>query len=188
MNEIIIVSGLPRSGTSMIMQMLEAGGLHLLTDNMRKADSDNPKGYYEYEKVKNLRNDSSWLSYAKGKVVKIISMLLYYLPPIYRYKIIFTKRDMNEIIASQKKMLGRSGQENDQYNNHMLINKFEEHLHKVIHWIETQRNIECLYLDYADIIKGSLENASIVKQFLDRGLDVDSMANSVDSSLYRNKA
>jgi len=185
---VIIASGLPRSGTSMMMKMLEAGGLDILADNVRKADTDNPKGYFEYEKVKDLKKDTFWLPNAKGKGVKVISILLYYLPPTYRYRVVFMKRDMNEIIASQAKMLQRSGHEHDKNDNQMLFNKFEEHLQKVSNWIERQRNIECLYMDYADIIKDPMKNASILNKFLGGKLDTNSMAKSVDSALYRNKA
>jgi len=112
-NQIIIVSGLPRSGTSMLMKMLEAGGLEILTDEIRKADTDNPKGYYEFERVKKLETDNIWLPEAKGKVVKIISMLLQHLPLNYVYKIIFIKRDIHEVLASQKQMLVRRGEPTD---------------------------------------------------------------------------
>ena len=91
----------------MMMKMLEAGGVKLLEDNKRCADEDNPKGYFEYEKVKNLQKDSTWLSIARGKAIKIISMLLYHLPPVYRYRIIFMQRAMDEVLASQKRMLAR---------------------------------------------------------------------------------
>ena len=103
------------------MKMLEAGGVDLLTDNIRKADIDNPKGYFEYEKVKDLKHNASWLAEAKGKCIKIISMLLYFVPPIYRYKIIFMQRNINEIIASQEKMLKRSSPNHENINNDILF-------------------------------------------------------------------
>ena len=102
--DIIIVSGLPRSGTSLVMSMLLAGGIDIVSDNIRKPDIDNPKGYYEYEKVKTLHKDATWLSEAKGKSIKIISHLLYSLPETLTYKIIFVNRDIQEILASQGKM------------------------------------------------------------------------------------
>jgi len=112
MTEIItIVSGLPRSGTSMMMNMLEKGGMEALTDNIRKADEDNPKGYFEFEKVKKIKEDSSWLEKTRGKVFKMVSMLLYELPLTYKYRIIFMKRDMDEMLSSQRKMLEREGKE-----------------------------------------------------------------------------
>ena len=98
-----IVSGLPRSGTSMMMKMLEAGGIEPLIDHIRKADIDNPKGYYEFERVKQIKEDQEWLDDAVGKVVKMVSMLLLDLPPGYNYKIVFTRREMKEILASQRK-------------------------------------------------------------------------------------
>lgn len=106
---VVIVSGLPRSGTSMMMSMLKAGGMELLVDSQRKADDDNPKGYYELEKVKNLRHDNSWLNEASHKAVKVISILLYQLPEDIRYKIIFIKRNLDEVLASQQLMLERRG-------------------------------------------------------------------------------
>jgi hypothetical protein len=102
---ITIVSGLPRSGTSLMMQMLEAGGMDILTDGIRKIDKNNPWGYYEFEKVKNLGKDNSWLNLCNGKVVKIISILLYDLPTDRKYNVIFMKRNLQEVLASQRKML-----------------------------------------------------------------------------------
>lgn len=100
---------MPRSGTSMMMKMLEAGGMKILTDSQRTADEDNPKGYYEFELVKLIQRDKSWLPRAKGKVVKIISELLKNLPPDYQYKAIFMRRNLAEILAFQRQMLIRRG-------------------------------------------------------------------------------
>ena len=109
---ITIVSGLPRSGTSMMMKMLEAGGIPPLTDEIRTADTDNPKGYYEFERVKKMdKGDTAWLENAQGKSVKVISALLKHLPSDYRYRVIFMRRDMSEILASQKKMLDHRGED-----------------------------------------------------------------------------
>src|SRR3990167_393038 len=98
---IVIVSGLPRSGTSLMMQMLRAGGMSLLIDDQRPADADNPHGYWEYEPVKRLQHDNSWLPQAEGKAVKVVSALLQYLPPRHTYKIIVMHRPMQEVLASQ---------------------------------------------------------------------------------------
>src|SRR5438445_13894335 len=105
--EIIIVSGLPRSGTSVMMQMLENGGVEVLTDNLRTADTDNPRGYYELEPVKRIKRDASWLPQTRGKAFKMVSQLLYDLPPGESYRIIFMERDLDEVLASQEKMLRR---------------------------------------------------------------------------------
>ena len=97
---ITIVSGLPRSGTSLMMQMLEAGGMPVLTDGIRDADEDNPRGYYELEAVKRTKDDPAWLHGAPGKVVKMIYLLLYDLPTTYNYRIIFMRRPLSEVVAS----------------------------------------------------------------------------------------
>src|SRR5262249_30630691 len=103
--DIIIVSGLPRSGTSLMMQMLDGGGVPVLTDNIRAADTDNPRGYYEFEPVKATKRDATWLPAARGKAVKMVSQLLYHLPPGETYRVLFLERDLEEVLASQEKML-----------------------------------------------------------------------------------
>src|SRR5713101_3371282 len=108
-SEIIIVSGLPRSGTSLMMQMLENGGVEIVTDNIRAADTDNPRGYYEFEKVKKIKQDASWLPATRGKAFKMVSQLLYDLPTSEQYRIIFMERDLEEVLLSQEKMLQRLG-------------------------------------------------------------------------------
>src|SRR3954447_18868200 len=107
--EITIVSGLPRSGTSLMMQMLDGGGVEVVTDHVRTADTDNPRGYYEYEQVKAIKRDTSWLPATRGKAFKMVSQLLYDLPPAETYRIIFMERDLDEVLRSQEKMLTRLG-------------------------------------------------------------------------------
>ena len=114
-----IVSGLPRSGTSMMMKILEAGGLDPLSDNLRVADEDNPKGYYEFERSKNLKNDNEWLHLAEGKVVKLISELLFYLPDTKNYKVVFMMSSLDEILMSQNRSLMGSYQS---YNMNYVTN------------------------------------------------------------------
>src|SRR6516165_1289807 len=108
-SEIVIVSGLPRSGTSLMMQMLDHGGVPVVTDHIRSADTDNPKGYYEFEQVKTIKRDTSWLPATRGKAFKMVSQLLYDLPPGETYRIIFMERDLDEVLLSQEKMLTRLG-------------------------------------------------------------------------------
>src|SRR5438132_4951320 len=106
-SEITIVSGLPRSGTSLMMQMLDNGGIEVVTDNIRTADTDNPRGYYEYEQVKKIKEEKSWLPQTRGKAFKMVSQLLYELPANEGYRIIFMQRDLDEMLLSQEKMLKR---------------------------------------------------------------------------------
>src|SRR5436309_9885827 len=103
-SEIIIVSGLPRSGTSLMMQMLDNGGMEVVTDNIRTPDTDNPRGYYEFEQVKKIKHDTAWLPSTRGRAFKMVSQLLYDLPPSEQYAVIFMERDLDEVLASQEKM------------------------------------------------------------------------------------
>jgi len=185
-NCIIIVSGLPRSGTSMMMQILERGGLEIVTDNIRQADKDNPKGYYEFEKVKEIENDTSWLSRCRGKVVKMVSMLLFELPEKRKYKIVFMERNMDEILASQKKMLERLNRE-DGEDDPVIRNGYEIHLKKIKNWLQERKNFEILYVSYNDIIKDPQSHIIELNKFFDNRLNADEMLKVVDRSLYRQR-
>jgi len=187
-NQIIIVSGLPRSGTSMLMRMLEAGGLEILTDKIRKADTDNPKGYYEFELVKKLETDKSWLPTAKGRVVKIISMLLQHLPSDNTYKILFLKRNIQEVLASQKQMLIRRGEPADKISDKELTGIYKKHLHQVIRWLSNQASFDVLYVNYNDIVTAPHKYSKKIDQFIGGHSNVENMANVVDTSLYRQRS
>jgi hypothetical protein len=181
---ITIVSGLPRSGTSMMMQMLKAGGMELLTDHIRENDDNNPKGYMEYEAVKSIGKDNSWLINAEGKVVKIISHLLQYLPDTFTYKIIFMQRDLVEILQSQQKMLKK-----DTATFPMgLADTFKKQLLKTESWLNGQPNMEVLYVNYKDIVEQPEEQSENVNSFLGTELDTKNMALAIDKQLYRNKS
>ncbi len=184
---ITVVSGLPRSGTSMMMKMLEAGGMEIMTDNLRIADEDNPKGYFEFEVVKELENNKSWLLDAQGKVVKIISQLLKYLSPGYTYKIIFMRRRMEEVLASQKQMLIRRGEPTDTISDEKMAKMFQIHLMQIESWLEKQSNINVCYLHYRDVLDNPAENADKILSFLGIKLDKSKMTNVVDKSLHRQR-
>lgn len=185
---VVIVSGLPRSGTSMMMKMLEAGGQAILTDNLREADANNPKGYYEFERVKNMKDgDLAWMSEAAGKVVKIVTGLIMFLPAEYNYKIIFMRRDLNEILSSQKKMLGRLGKEDDNIPDDKMAKVYEEHLKEVRSWLFRQPNIETLYVNYNSMVKDPTESLTKINVFLGGSMDVPTMAAVVDKELYRER-
>lgn len=186
-NTVVIVSGLPRSGTSMMMKMLEAGGCQILTDNLREADANNPKGYYEFERVKNMKDgDLAWMPEAVGKVVKIVTGLIMFLPVGFKYRVIFMRRDLNEILSSQKKMLGRLGKEDDNIPDDKMAKTYEEHLKQVKGWLVRQANIETLYVDYNVMVNDPTESLQKVSAFLG-GMDVQTMASVVDQELYRER-
>ena len=186
---VVIVSGLPRSGTSMAMKMLEAGGMELVVDNIRTADVDNPKGYYEDERVKNLAEmeDTSWFRAARGKVIKVVSSLLNYLPASNAYKVVFMRRNLHEVLASQAKMLERRG-EGSQTGDEELLAMYEAHLDKVQFQLGFRPHFEALYVNYADVVSDPLSQARLIADFVGGGLDVQKMAAAVDGSLYRNRA
>jgi len=181
---ITIVSGLPRSGTSMMMQMLTLGGLSSLTDKQREADEDNPKGYLEFEKVKQLRTDKSWLPEAKGKSVKIIAQLLQFLPKKYHYRVIFMERDIHEILASQTKMIERSGKAGAKLTQDQLYRTFNKQVQQIkIHLMA--RKIPTLYVSHRETIASPLKVAASVKHFMGDALNETEMARAVDPTLYR---
>ncbi len=185
---ITVVSGLPRSGTSMMMKMLEAGGLPPLTDNLRTADEDNPKGYFEFERVKKMPDgDISWVEDAQGKAVKVISALLEHLPPAYTYRVLFMQRKIDEILASQKQMLVRSGKPTDQVSDEQLAEMYGKHLAKVKAWLDEQTNFSVNYLDYNAMLADPTKYARQVNQFLDISLNPQEMAGVVDPNLYRQR-
>ncbi len=185
---IVVVSGLPRSGTSMMMKILEAGGQHILTDNLRAPDANNPNGYYEFERVKKLKDgDTAWLPEAIGKTVKIVSGLITFLPPLYKYKVIFMQRNLGEILASQKKMLDRLGKGNDGIPDEKMEKIYREHLRQVEAWLAKQPNMETLYVNYNAMIVNPFEALEKVNAFLGGGMDVQIMAKVINKDLYRER-
>jgi hypothetical protein len=185
---IIVVSGLPRSGTSMMMKMLVSGGIEALTDNLRTADEDNPKGYFEFEKVKELEREVDWLADARGRVVKIISKLLKHLPADHNYRVVFMRRKMDEILASQRQMLIRRGTPADTVSDRKMAEIFERHLRDVEAWLDKQPNIDVLYINYNETLADPAPAIERINRFLGDRLDTAAMAEVVDSALYRNKS
>ena len=187
---IVVVSGLPRSGTSMLMRMLSAGGLELLVDGIRTADDDNPNGYFELERVKDLDKpgDTSWLSEARGKGVKVISALLPHLPAIYDYKILFLRRSLPEVLASQRKMLERRGEAADADGDEDLAAHFTAHLRRIEAQLAARSHCDVLYVDHRRAVADPAAVAAEVGAFVGGDLDVTAMAGAVDARLYRNRA
>jgi hypothetical protein len=185
---ITVVSGLPRSGTSMMMKMLEAGGIPPVTDELRTADEDNPKGYYEFERVKQMdKGDVAWVPGAKGKVVKVISALLKYLPGDQQYRVVFVRRNMPEILASQRKMLIRRGEDPNKMDDEQMAMLFEKHVKQVESWLAAQPNIRTLYVHYSEVLADPLPQIAAINDFLGEKLDARAMAGVVDPELYRNR-
>ena len=186
---IVVVSGLPRSGTSMAMKMLEAGGLSLVVDGIRTADEDNPKGYFELEKVKNLNQDKdrAWLRGCRGKGIKIISYLLRSLPPSNRYKVLFMNRDVREVLASQQKMLDRRGEVSDTSDDRMVA-LYEKDLRDVRFILRRRAHFDLLELGYSDVLADPGALARRMVEFVGLPLDAGKMAGVVDANLYRNRA
>ncbi len=184
---ITVVSGLPRSGTSLAMQMLATGGIPPMTDHERTPDPDNPKGYFEFERVKHLRTDKAWLDGATGRAVKIIHVLLTELPPDRPYRVIFMRRDLNEVIRSQGVMLTRSGRSGAGLAPDRLAAMYEQQLAGVERWLAERPCFRVLDVPYADLIRDAPRWAAEISGFLDGGLDTDAMTRAVDPSLYRNR-
>jgi hypothetical protein len=185
---ITIVSGLPRSGTSMMMRMLEAGGLPALVDNIRTADEDNPRGYYEFEPVKKTKEDPSWLATAGGKVVKMVYRLLYDLPRDRTYHVVFMQRHLQEVVKSQDVMLGRRGRDSGAMSKDKLIALFQKQLGEFDAWVKKQSNFRIVYVNYNDMLRDAQPAIKVVNEFLGGGLNTDAMTKVVEPSLYRQRA
>jgi hypothetical protein len=185
---VVVVSGLPRSGTSMMMRMLEAGGLPLLTDGIRKSDVDNPNGYYEFEPVKKLKDDATWVPDAQGKAVKIVYLLLYHLPANARYKVIFMRRMIVEVVASQDIMLRRAGVIVSPEQTERTIMHFDRQVRAIEAWLSQQDNFEVIYVDYNRILNDAAAICLQIQKFLAVDLDTARMQLVVTGSLYRQRA
>jgi hypothetical protein len=185
---IIVVSGLPRSGTSMMMKMLAEGGVSIVTDELRTADTDNPNGYFELETVKQMSaGNVTWLADAGGKAVKVISSLLEYLPAQYSYRIIFMEREIQEILASQKKMLERR-KEASAIDDAQMAEQFRKHLSIVKPWLARQPNMEVLYISYNALISNPEPFCRRVIEFTCAPLQLEQMLKVPNGELYRNRA
>lgn len=186
---IVVVSGLPRSGTSMMMRMLEAGGVPVMTDGERTADIDNPKGYFEYERIKDLERetDKSYLRAGRGKAVKVISFLIRFLPDDNDYRVIFMRRDLDEVLDSQDKMIQRLGTADADAEREAMKEAYRNDIVRTRLWCRNRRNFELLEVQYAATVRDPASTARLVNEFLGGRLDEDAMREAVDASLYRNR-
>lgn len=185
---ITVVSGMPRSGTSLMMQMLNQGGIDILSDEIRQPDDNNPRGYLEYEKVKGLKNDNSWLDEAEGKTLKVISHLLFELPTDKNYQVVFLLRNLDEVVKSQSTMLDRMGRSGAPVTDIELKRAFQKHLDDVREWLAKHDTFRVLYVNHYDLMNHPETESRKVNEFLGGGLDIDKMVACVDTSLYRERA
>lgn len=186
---IVVVSGLPRSGTSLMMQMLVAGGLPALTDGQRTPDPDNPRGYLELERVKALKSDSSWLATAGGHAVKVIHLLLQDLPASYHYDVLFMERDIGEVLKSQATMLARSGRLGAPLPPERLAAVYRAQLASVRQWLADRPCFRVHPVRYAELVASPSQTVDAIRNFLRGGkaLDAAAMVAAVDPTLYRNR-
>ena len=185
---VIVVSGLPRSGTSMMMKMLEAGGIPVWLDGVRQADEQNPKGYYELERVKELdkRIDKTWVREGRGRAVKVISSLLEHLPASNNYQVVFMHRDLQEVLVSQTKMLADRGEAQGAADE-TLHKHYEKHLRRVKHFLAHEPWFSSIDVHYHDVVKDAHKVADHVNRFLGGKLHLSRMHEVVDGQLYRNR-
>jgi uncharacterized protein YcaQ len=182
-----VVSGIPRSGTSLMMSMLEAGGMPVLIDQVRGADIDNPRGYYEFEAVKKLKSDSSWVAGSVGRAVKMVYLLVYDLPPGVEYRVLMMHRDMTEILASQRLMLDRLGKTSS-IADEKIAELFRGHLAKFERWVKDRAEIRVLDVNYNAMVADPAPVVASINAFLGGTLDAAKMAAAIDPKLYRNRA
>lgn len=189
MQYLVVVTGLPRSGTSMLMQMLAAGGMSILTDGIREADEDNPRGYLEFEPVKNLLRDATWLLDGRGKAVKIVAQLLDALPAGLPCRVILSERDLGEVLDSQERMLERRKERlpATPERRRLLRDEYGRTLERVKAALQKRPATELLVVEYRAAITDSRGVAEKVNAFLGGGLDVARMAAAIDPSLHRNR-
>ncbi len=187
-NSIVVVSGLPRSGTSLIMQMLKEAEIDLYTDEKRQADSNNINGYFEHENVKRIARNKRWLPEVMGKGVKIISHLLRFLPQNKTYKIIYIERELTEILDSQQKMIKKNTGKNKNAYKLGLHLQYVEHFKKVDNWLMERNNVEFIKVSYKETIQNPLATAQKIVAFLNLKVAPKKLAAVVDKKLYRSKS
>ena len=187
---IVVVSGLPRSGTSMMMRMLAAGGVEPFTDGRREADVDNPEGYYEFERVKQLEGDpdKGWVREARGRALKVISFLLRHLPADNAYRVIYMRRQLDEVLRSQDKMLDRLGNPAPGGDLEAMKEAYRNDIVAARLWARKQPFMELIEVHYADAVADPAATARRVNEFLGGGLDEAAMAAAVKADLYRNRS
>ena len=185
---ITVVSGLPRSGTSMMMQILAAAGGHVLTDDQRPPDEDNPLGYFEYHQATTLAQDTSWLPAARGKVVKVVAQLLPALPKGEHYNVIFMDRDLNEVIASQAAMLARRERVGAEMSQTQLIQTYKVQVERVLKGLSLRPEVRLLKINYDELLTHPKAGITSLAEFLGPPFDESSAAAAIRPTLRRQKS
>jgi hypothetical protein len=185
---VTLVTGLPRCGTSMMMRMLEAGGLPVMIDEIRAADEDNPRGYYEFEPVKKTKEDPTWVASALGKAVKLVYRLLQDLPADQTYRALFMRRKLSEVYASQEEMLRRKGKPQAGVDLSTFEKMFEGEIARTLRWLRAQPNFSFIEVDYNNLLANPEAQVSEIDAFLAGGLDTGAMLAVVEPGLYRRRS
>ena len=184
---VTIVTGVPRSGTSLVMQMLAAGGLPVLSDGVRGPDADNPRGYFEFEPAKRLAQDAAWLPLAAGRAVKLVHTLVASLPPGFRYRVLLVRRRLDEVLASQRVMLARRGPAPDEAEDARLLPVLAAQLARLECELAAREELAWLGIEHAELVSEPGRVATRMHQFLGGGLDVGAMAACVEPALHRQR-
>ena len=186
--EFTVVSGLPRSGTSLMMQILRAGGMEVMHDGLREADDDNPEGYWEWEEIKALRKNPRVIEQAAGKAVKVISALLPHLPPRHRYRVLFMRRPVSEVVDSQWKMLEHRGSRPKAERTHLIATQ-EAHVAQVLASLRSSPRVRLLEVDFPALVKNPLPQLAEIRAFLGKSMPTgpEALAAAVKPELYRNR-
>ena len=184
---ITIVSGLPRSGTSLMMRMLNVGGIPALCDEQRGPDADNPNGYYEFESVKSIKNYAEWIDRAVGHSVKMVYSLLEHLPTDREYRVVFMRRSIDEIIQSQRAMLLHNGIKTE-IPDEEIKELFERVLRQFYTWLPSQSHLKLINVSYNELLSRPASTISQINRYLGYCLDTEAMSQVIDHSLYRNRA
>lgn len=184
---VTVVSGAPRSGTSMMMRMLAVGGIVPLTDGIRAPDRDNPQGYFEYEPVKRTKQDPSWVANAGGRAVKMVHLLLRDLPIGPEYRVVLMRRRLDEMVVSQRKMLERLGRAGGALSDERSAEIFAAQLDEIETWLAAAPGFSRCTMEYNALLADPRPHLAVLDAFLGGGLDVDAMASVVDPKLYRNR-
>jgi len=185
---VTVVSGLPRSGTSLMMQMLTSAGLETMIDDARPADDNNPLGFFEDKRVMGLANSCNWIPEARGKAIKVVAPLLKYLPEGERYRIIFMDRDLRSVVKSQRRMLERLGRKGSSLGEAELIEKYSEQIYEVERLIADRKDMEVIFVDYDQLIDNPKRAAKTVAVWIDKEELDDSMAAAVHSELRHHES